>query len=131
MHVPMASLGSHASTEKVRGSKGQTRLMNVFVYHVTDSLFNSCNEEAADSLLWVEAGDLDTFFPAVHGEAAGTMREKSTTKLTDFLSGETVIIPEEYQFQSVVEFGSVLLSLRLTGGIRGIKNVRGCFWFSF
>lgn len=31
MHVPMASLGSHASTEKVRGSKGQTRLMNVFI----------------------------------------------------------------------------------------------------
>lgn len=48
MHVPMAFLGPHTSTvfaEKVQVGKGQSHL----IYHVSNSLFNSSNEAAANS----------------------------------------------------------------------------------
>lgn len=69
------------------------------VYRDTDSLFNSCNEAAAKSLLWVESRDLDTFFPAAqkstlhHEEEAGPTGGKN--KQTNSLSGGNAIIHEE------------------------------------
>lgn len=102
MQVPMASPGSRASAavaEKVQGSKEQAHSMNVFIVLLTP-FFNSCNEAEANSLPWVKAGDLDVFFRAAQQKVLCTMRKKQVLwgkkKLTNSLSAESVIIPEEY-----------------------------------
>lgn len=92
MQIPMAFLGSHTSTvlaEKIQVSKGQTRLMNMFIMFPSPFLIPIMKQQP--TLPWVEAGDLDIFFPAAQ-QSALQHQEKAVPvggkKLTNSLSAE-------------------------------------------
>lgn len=70
MYAPMAFLGTLTSTmfaENVQASKGQALLKNAFIMFPTPFLIPVMKKQP--TLLWVEAGDLDTFFPAAQQSA--------------------------------------------------------------
>jgi len=77
MQVPMASPGSHASTvftEKVQGSKEQTRLMKTFIMLLTPFLTLVMKQRLTPCCGWKKG--IWTPFSQLHSKALYAMRKK-------------------------------------------------------